>query len=752
MSELNDSDEDDKVTEMRESRRLMSSLSSFDEEDLHAIPSENEDLDQVDILSRVVKERSGGCALYSVIGICISMVAVSFALIYQFGKHLNRDDLRNTSTMPALYPEEICAEMANAPLWQQLLEQQIDVIQNLVHASLLGGAAFVAAIRGDAMWLFFCRNTAFFFAPIALAYLIHDIHACAWLGHNVSDYSIRIALSLCLLTFASSAFVRHETTRVQVRRLTQWDSRGRTHVNLLPDGLADTELTIWKANIIYYCAILVQFSSLLYVLVTTLQSMTHNAAPSHGTRSLEESKDTMPDENGTLKVFEMTYSMGAHQALLLSLLMLGSTFPKHFASIGGALLTSSWRLIVAVTSIIFISSRWTGSLRDHYSLLYLSLEIMAMVPICLVSITLVRQLTTQQTSVPYTRLGQGIEEDEDSNHPIVKHAVTAKNMIRYYCPSLNQIAASPKFSSRQRIGAAFLSCGSILLLGELTAECVILLRQHVLRTGAAHEIYKWGMHICSIFIFCFVMAVETPFIYRYCRCLLSVACPAGCFIAIWELLILNSYRTENTPDWYGSLVMILFGIRAVCGALQCMGLFLLHHIEPECVDNTETDKGDYMKMCICRRKAQTALYSMMVPSFALYVITIALSTCSEPLISPNIPNESTSGNSMFILAQNWPGLGLFFHFGMLTIIFASDGLSIQKPSYPPSLGIASLFSAHVAFLVFIDFMWDASQTKYWMELSVGGLLARLSLALWMATSLYLAICLRQLQRLRVITI
>jgi len=122
------------------------------------------------------------------------------------------------------------------------------------------------------------------------------------------------------------------------------------------------------------------------------------------------------------------------------------------------------------------------------------------------------------------------------------------------------------------------------------------------------------------------------------------------------------------------------------------------------------------------------------------------------MVSSLIPTDSCAAMKMdFVLNKNWPGLGLFFHFGMLIVIGAVDGLSTGSPSYKPSLAIASLFAGHVTLLIFVSLSWDVLQTDCWEVLSVADVLRRMVLLLWMVASGYLFVCLDRHWRLRVLS-
>ena len=95
-------------------------------------------------------------------------------------------------------------------------------------------------------------------------------------------------------------------------------------------------------------------------------------------------------------------------------------------------------------------------------------------------------------------------------------------------------------------------------------------------------------------------------------------------------------------------------------------------------------------------------------------------------------------------------MGLFFHFGLVAVIFAYDGLRKSMPSYKPSLAFAVLCLGHVAFLISIDLLWDLLQTRFWYSLTVGDMVQRMLLILTTICAGYLSACLYRLRQLRLI--
>ena len=100
------------------------------------------------------------------------------------------------------------------------------------------------------------------------------------------------------------------------------------------------------------------------------------------------------------------------------------------------------------------------------------------------------------------------------------------------------------------------------------------------------------------------------------------------------------------------------------------------------------------------------------------------------------------------LAQNWPGMGLIFHYGMIIVIFAANGAVDSRPSYKPSLNIASLFSFHVSALILTHLFWDIAFSDSWVTLSPVDFWRRVLVTLWMMASLLLSFCCERVLEVR----
>ena len=250
------------------------------------------------------------------------------------------------------------------------------------------------------------------------------------------------------------------------------------------------------------------------------------------------------------------------------------------------------------------------------------------------------------------------------------------------------------------------------------------------------------MHVCVMHIFCAVMCVETPFIYHKARKLLFAACPSGSAVALIQMRTMLQYTTDIRSDVFAQLIVCLLSIRALSGFIQVLGLFHLKHLEELPSKQSDTDHLETERKDIHTRlwQLQRVLWGCYVPIMLIYIATFSmLGNCSPPLISKSLyPGECTeSGFTDFALAQNWPGLGLVFHYGMIIVIFAANGARASAPTYRPSLMIASLFSFHVSALIFIDLGYDAYQTTFWSDLSTEDVIRRLLVVAWMLASFLL---------------
>jgi len=750
--------------------------------DQHAAAESSEEFN--DVFSVLVRKESSGVALYAVLAISVTISFVSFMIMVQYEAPLEQageSDLNLWS--------DVCTPQQHKTVWADLLTEQIEILQNLIHASLLGGAALVAAYRGDVVWLFFVRNCLFYFGLAAISFLVVDTAS-----GGAPSWRWTIAILFCV--FGSIGFIKLEGACQSLRKMqtrlfettfmpssSMKESADRDN-RILPNYQAQTSFQQAKANIIFKCSVVVQIIAAMYVACTTVLAVMplkcddlSEANPHRQTEGVVPDTQAMATTN--LSPFQMGYSLGAHEAFLLALFMLASTFPRCPASVGGALLSSVWRFLIACCSLIsLISTGNTMDLRMGMSLIFTALEAASMVPILIASWLLTLEAGTFQTILGRATLGNatGVKssaayapvaaidlDDDDICDEMETGCGTTEvaghsGFHRMAVPTLRHIGSSPRFSPRQRFGARIMWISSLYLLVGMTLENMTLLITSPVGAHSTHEIYKWGMHLVSMYAFCVIMNVSSAPVYARTRILLCFACPAGSLIGLWQLWVL----TNNTPDMSDAplafLVACLFGWRALNGIGQCIGLFALDTIEPEtgCLEQMDITTNDSavdedMQLRDAISKGRFALFKLFLPAFVAYTATSALlSSCSEPMISPTVP-APCGGMSMFMLVPNWPGLGLFFHFGGLLAIFASDGLTTGTPSYPPSVLIGALFALHASLLIATHIVMELMHPhvlEYMGSFDWQDWLRRITLVGWMTSSFYLYLCLQRVWKLK----
>lgn len=252
------------------------------------------------------------------------------------------------------------------------------------------------------------------------------------------------------------------------------------------------------------------------------------------------------------------------------------------------------------------------------------------------------------------------------------------------------------------------------------------------------------------------MCVETPFIYHKARKLLMAACPSGSLVALWQLSTLMRHSSNIREDRFGQMVGSLLLTRAFSGFIQLAGLIQLKHLDP-CQSNITVSSTKALQQSTIQARLvqlRRALVEAYVPAVAVYILVFTfLGNCSAPFVSGSLSQkECTQYHSTdFTLVQNYPGMGLFFHYGMIIVIFAANGGRKCMPSYKPSLHIASLFSIHVSLLILIHLCWDSIQTDHWSSgLSTRDLLRRLMAVVWMLASAVLWFHLERLSNARLV--
>jgi hypothetical protein len=551
---------------------------------------------------------------------------------------------------------------------------------------------------------------------------------------------------------------------------------------ILPKYLAQTRSDHAKSEVIFKSAAAVQIISVVYVLCTTTFALLPQLCDESGEADLEHqsAKGVVSHHEITshLYSFEMAYGLGAHEAFLLSLFMLAATFPRCPASVGGALLSSAWRLLVACCSIsqlLSVGYMNATNLRTGLSIFFTTLEICSMIAILVAALQLsmgagtfrtilgyrVRVCGDDQTAASYSQItANDLDDkgtcDEDEMKCIDTGVLTEISSHRMAVPTLYLIAASNRFALLQRFGAGVLWVSSCCLFAGMTTENIILLITAPVGSHAAHDIYKWGMHVCAMFLFCVVMNVSSPPVYARARILLSFACPIGSIIGTWQLWVLISNTANVTSDLSALMVGFLFLCRAMSGLGQCVGLVALADIYPKTrsleqmdITTKATASDEDMMLCEAVFKGRFVLFKLFLPTFVAYTpMSALLGSCFEPMISPSTP---CGGLKTFMLSPTWPGLGLFFHFGGLLVIFASDGLTTSIPSYPPSIVVGALFAFNAALLTATHLMSDLihqGSLEHIASFEWQDWLLRATLVGWTVTSFYLSLCLRRVWKLK----
>jgi hypothetical protein len=97
-------------------------------------------------------------------------------------------------------------------------------------------------------------------------------------------------------------------------------------------------------DVIYCSTKALEFLAVLFTVTTTAQHLIGYDCNKRTREGIVEEEYNHGMET-TILPFEMSYRLGAHQSFLLSLFLLAATCPTCSASVGGAILASSWRLI-----------------------------------------------------------------------------------------------------------------------------------------------------------------------------------------------------------------------------------------------------------------------------------------------------------------------------------------------------------------------------------------------------------------------
>jgi hypothetical protein len=705
---LNLSDEEKRSQETTEDEHV--SQADSDRESLLAAKRTSEPsgkADGSDILSETVKDGSKGVGLYATITIALCMVSCSFLLLYQFDANAAKImEAAPSGQPPADYSipkyesQDFCGATADRsrrlPLGQHILQYQIHVIQNLVHAALLGASAMVAALRGDAIGLYFVRNVAFFCIPIGVIYTWVDLRS-VWMGETEPmDHIFRLPLAFTMAVAGVVAFLEYTPIFARIRWIlserARCDFRDNQCNLLYPKGLAANAVEANLARLIYAFGNIVQALAWIHYGVTTWQWLAN--APSGC--DLNASQGTRVPMMTDLQIFEMSFSGGAHQSLLIALFFLAATYPRDMASVGGSLLSSGWRLLVALGSLLNLLNH-PGGTTTRIALINTAVEALVMTPIVMASLFLALRIVRRPRGNSVNQRDKEVESPVVANSASDERGSSAKDDVslvsedQYRCPSLFQIARSKRYTKVQRRGARLLGYGTFLLLLEMSAECFVLLRQNHMGTTMTQEIYRWGMHVSAMYIFCAVMCVETPFVYQTTRGLLAAACPSGSLVALWQLSTLLRYSTDLHDNVFDQVVAGLLCLRVVSGFFQTIGLAILEHLEPmeSSTDHPRipSEQTTIVSRLVLLRRFLVGVY---MPSMVMYIFYFALlGNCAIPMVSPSLSDAACKTHSSlgFSLAQNWPGMGLFFHYGAYVaapFIYLSSTLAVLPfPSLHP---------------------------------------------------------------------
>jgi hypothetical protein len=745
-------------------------------------------------ITSLIKQDSS--VVFSLIGISVSMVLVSLILVFGFQYSIEpvgvtllpehscqrfADESSNMTSYNHLLVQNTESDISPIPLWQSILERQISVLQNLIHASLLGAAALVAVYRGNIYWFLFVRAFCFYSIPVFLSYAVHDAIIIANESRDVL-LVLRGALSVVMLLFSMVAFLRLEPIRyriceiigrryrsmAQARRRTGLDAESGIFISpnsykqiaapedqgdneiRYPAGLAANQTAHVCANVLEMCTWVMQWSSLFYSVATFGLWWASRSQCSESPSSLDGVLDS-----GVLFVpFEKAYGTAAHEAALLAVLMNAVTFPGDGSCVSGAGLIALWRVIVDVAALHQIALSWAISEpgspfntlltnRKVWGMLHTSLDLLVMIPVLVTSIYLLcimrqnrqsrdRQLDAEELPKP-ERLNSDARINEGSTND--------------QCLTLRHIVVSSRYDRMQRWGAMLLYLGTIVLLLEMSVECMLLTFCYSMDSVATHDTWRWGMHVCAMYIFVAVMAVETNGIYQQTRVLLLLASPMGSLVALWQI---RTLRDDTQPqDSTGSFVCVMFAVRAICGLVQTAGLVLLHSLKPwrrleQAQQGTEAS-GIYVDRIEARRKlARFILERVYLPSFGAFLGTTAFfrSGCKVPMISAAFPASDVDScdvsSAAFPIARYWPEFGLVFHFGLLTVIFSSVGIygNALDKYYKPSPAIASIFAWHLSLLISASLIHDFVSAN---GLSTASMCQRLALVVLLFASASLAL-------------
>lgn len=802
----------------------------------------------------IVRARSGGLFTLSVaMALSICLVWNSAWMALEFSQSQPSDSATIVTSVPR-YTGHCPSEtnhLTDSPSWKSVLEMEILMLTNLIHAALLGATSLLVYLRGDVLWLYFLRFTTFFWTVIGVLYCLAFVYTTTTRTTTTTVNMIQGAAMVVFTVLSGLLLAQYSRACSAIRRYCRRD--------LELEGQGKTPTTssrfLWShaasQQILHCGCVVVQIASLAYFVMTTFywlllqHTMNHNDCEfsndaDNERRVLRMLHDvmTMPDDsilgmNNTnaavtdgietrqttsMEPFVMAYSEMAHTAFILALIQLAATYPGDIATLTACILAVSWRLLISTASFLHIlfwrsattlpsatSTTWFGSSqRDISSTIFTVVEVVSMTFMLASSVWLFLLCRRVNGKPTYSscfegdinlggchpsneEVGATYRHNEDrcasrdnanADHAELGHASTALEndglvkleigeVATFCCTTLTQISNSGRFSARQQCGALLLSIGSTMLLTEMTMECLLLLSQFMVGSDETHDLYKWGMHSCIMYTFCTYMCVESTYVYQRARSLLGFACPLGTIVACWQLWFFLSPVSPNTKlDAWSIVTMLLLTTRAASGLVQIAGLFFLNNTEPCIVATVPTTRevtaAEVDLLSNARSRSANSLYLVFIPTLLAYVATTALSgNCFAPMISLMLPLDDmvlkscemldSMGSMDLMLMQNTPGLGVFFHFGLVVVFFAFDGIKYTPPSYKPSLVIAMLVAGQLFIFSFASLLWDTLQTQLWSSLSIDDVVRRVVLLAWSLAAGYMSFCLRQLWKLRLQT-
>jgi hypothetical protein len=185
--------------------------------------------------------------------------------------------------------------------------------------------------------------------------------------------------------------------------------------------------------------------------------------------------------------------------------------------------------------------------------------------------------------------------------------------------------------------------------------------------------------------------------------------------------------------------------------IPIMIIYIAMSVTPYSHNNNNTINNDDVSLVctVLEPNISPMIPSMMIPSSSSSLCSDDTSNQS----SNNSMNMNMEGNGNgFMLMPNVPGLGLYFHFGLVLLLFVYDGIQRTVPIYAPSLFLATISTYHLAILLGTDVLvWDVLQTNFYTTISFTNreVIQRMIQLLWSIVTGCLAYSLHQFWNLRV---